>query len=392
MVLVLTLPVALLQQTPLQQHRHDEDEAVTIAIEHIRNLEYAKSKQQLSRAVAVDSANLRAWNYLAIATLYEEMFKRGVLESRVYGQGGDVFKPSKVTITAEFQQELLNTLDKAQGVAEKRLKSDRSDQEAMYWAGVTHGTRATYHFALRKEYMPALHEATEAYKYHRDLLKLNPQYVDAYLIVGMNNYVVGSLPWYIKVLAALTGRHGNRAEGLQQVKRAEQEGQYARDDARLMLAVLYQREKRYAEALALYQEMARSYPRNYLLQYEVGALFGLLNDWRSAALIYDSMLAERRAGEPGYKDIPLAKVLYQAGQAYEHLQENEPALARYTATGQLPGPERYIYISELAAADLLMRLQRPNEARQQYERVVNAVPQSEEGRLARRALAKMRAH
>ncbi len=301
LVLALALSTDLLRQTPIQQARNDE--AVATATECIRNLEYAESKEQLRHFLATDSKNLRAWNYLAIAILYEEMFKRGVLESRVYGQGGDVFKPSKVAVTPEFQQELLGTLDKAQALAEDRLKSDNSDQEAMYWAGVTHGTRGTYHFALRKEYKPALHEATEAYNYHRDLLKQNPNYVDAYLIVGMNNYVVGSLPWYIKVLAALTGRHGNRAQGLQQMKRAEQEGHYAREDARLMLAVVYQREKRYAEALTLYQEMAHSYPRNYLLQDEVGALFGLINDWRSAASTYDSMLSKYRTGEAGYKVI-----------------------------------------------------------------------------------------
>lgn len=390
LVLTLALPGGLLVRPLGQQARNDE--AVTTAIEHLRNLEYAESKEQLRYFLLADSTNLRAWNYLAVAILYEEMFRRGVLESRVYGQGGDVFKPSKVAVTPEFQQELLGTLDKAQAVAEERLKSDSTDQEAMYWAGVTHGTRATYHFALRKEYKPALHEATEAYNYHRDLLKLNPHYVDAYLIVGMNNYIVGSLPWYIKVFAALTGRHGNRAEGLQQMKLAEQEGHYAREDARLMLAVVYQREKRYAEALTLYQEMARSHARNYLLQDEVGALFGLTNDWRSAASTYDSMLAKHRTGEAGYKAIPLARVLYQSGQAYEHLQDNERALARYTEAGGLLGSDRYIYISELAAAELQMRLQRPNEARQHYERVVSAVPHSQEAKLAKRALAKLSTH
>ena len=101
------------------------------------------------------------------------------------------------------------------------------------------------------------------------LLKLDADYVDSYLVVGVNNYVVGSLPWYFKVFASLTGRHGDRAEGLRQVKQVTERGNYAREDSKLMLAVLYQREKMHAPALTLYQEMAHSYPRNYLLQYEV---------------------------------------------------------------------------------------------------------------------------
>ena len=215
-----------------------KNDTVTTALEHLRSLEYDDAKQQLHTWGDAHPADLRAWNYLAIATLYQEMFQRGVLESDVYGQGGAIFKPSKVAVTPSFQQELFSVLDKAQGLAEQRLKNDPKDKDAMYWAGVSHGTRATYHFTLRKEYLPALHEATDAYKYHRDLLKLDPTYVDSYLIVGMNNYVVGSLPWYVKAMATLAGRHGDRAEGLQEVKRVTEEGNYAREDAKLMLAVL----------------------------------------------------------------------------------------------------------------------------------------------------------
>ena len=366
-----------------------ENDTVTTALEHLRSLEYDDAKQQLHTWGDAHPADLRAWNYLAIATLYQEMFQRGVLESDVYGQGGAIFKPSKVAVTPSFQQELFSVLDKAQGLAEQRLKNDPKDKDAMYWAGVSHGTRATYHFTLRKEYLPALHEATDAYKYHRDLLKLDPTYVDSYLIVGMNNYVVGSLPWYVKAMATLAGRHGDRAEGLQEVKRVTEEGNYAREDAKLMLAVLYQREKMYPQALSLYQEMAHSYARNYLLQCEVSSLFGILNDWRSAAQGYDAILAKHRAGTSGFENIPLTKVLYQAGQAYERLQEYEPALARYTEAGLQSGSDRYIYVSELAAADLNMRLQRPDAALPHYQRVAEAGRDSEEGKSARLALRKL---
>jgi len=150
---------------------HEQDR-VTPAIEHLRNLEYDAAKQQLRGCVDAQPSNLRAWNYLAIATLYDEMLERGVLESGVYGEGGDVFKASKVAVTPSFQQELFSILDKAQQLAEERLKSDPNDKDAMYWAGVGHGTRATYHFALRKEYLAALHEATAAYDYHTGLLIL----------------------------------------------------------------------------------------------------------------------------------------------------------------------------------------------------------------------------
>jgi hypothetical protein len=238
--------------------------------------------------------------------------------------------------------------------------------------------------------MPALHEATDALKLHRHLLELDPNYVDAYLIVGMNNYIVGSLPWYIKALAALTGRHGDRAEGLRQVERVTKEGHNAREDAKLMLAVLYQREKMYTQALRLYEEMAHSYPRNYLLEQEVAAVLGLNDDWRGAAEAYDFMLAKYRRHEAGYEKIPLAKILYLSGQSHERAQNQEQALARYGEAALLNDADRYVYRSELAAADLELRLQRNAEARRRYQHLAHSVPSSEEGKLAARALKKLR--
>jgi tetratricopeptide (TPR) repeat protein len=145
----------------------------------------------------------------------------------------------------------------------------------------------------------------------------------------------------------------------------------------------------YPQALSIYQEMAHSYARNYLLQYEVASLFSNLTDWRSAAQGYDAILAKHRAGAAGFEKIPLAKVLYQAGQAYEHLREYESALARYTEAGLQSGSDQYIYISELAAADLDMRLQRPDAARPHYQRVAEAGRDSEGGKSARVALKKL---
>ena len=368
---------------------NQEQDRVTPAIEHLRNLEYDAAKKQLRDCVDAHPSDLRAWNYLAIATLYDEMFERGVLESGVYGEGGEVFKPSKVAVTPSFQQELFSILDKSQQLAEERLKSDPKDKDAMYWAGVGHGTRATYHFALRKEYLAALHEATAAYNYHTNLLKLDPDYVDSYLVVGMNNYVVGSLPWYFKVFASLTGRHGDRAEGIRQIKRVTEQGNYAREDAKLMLAVLYQREKMYAPALALYQEMARSYPRNYLLRYEGSSLMGMMNDWKSAAQAYDSILSKHRAGDSGYENIPIAKVLYKSGQAYERILQDEPALNRYLEAAALPGTDRYIYLSAFATANVDMRQQHPDAACAHYRRVTDGMPDTEEGKASRHALRKL---
>ena len=359
---------------------------VAIASDYLGDLEYEQAIQQLQRWLKTHPEDLRALNCLGTALLYQEMFHRGLLESRVYGNGGDVFKASKVPLTPEFERQLLPILEKAQTLAETRAKADPKDKESLYWAGVTHGTRATLDFVLRKEYVAALHESTEALDLHRRVLELDPQYVDAYLIVGMNNYVLGSLPWYIKVVAALTGRRGDRDEGIRQVKRVTDEGTYARGDARLMLAVLYQREKMYRSALQLYEKMARDHPRNYLLLLEMASLYASLNEWSRAAEVYDTVLQSHRTGQFGYSRLPLARILYASGEAHERSEQPEEALSRYYEAAALAGGAHDTYLAELRAGGLLLRLHRKEEARNCFTRVAEGAPGSDEGKAAREAL------
>jgi len=389
LLLLVVILVSLTSQSQSTGLRHSPPDLVAESIDHLRNLEYDQASQQLETWLKSHPDDLRARNYLAISILYQEMFHRGVLESRVYGHGGDVFKASKVDLTPEFQQELLSVLERAQNLADQRTKSDPKDKEALYWAGVSHGTRATYHFTLRKEYMAALHEATDAFKLHRSLLELDPNYVDAYLIVGMNNYIVGSLPWYVKAVASLSGRHGDKAEGIKQVRRVTQEGKYAREDARLMLAVLYQREKMYRDALQLYEEMERDHPRNYLLPGEVATLHGVLNEWPAAAAVDDSILQRHHSGEAGYTQIPLERTLYYAGEAYERSEKPEAALSRYSEAASLASSDRYRYRALVRAGDILVQLHRKDEAIAYYKRVTDETPDSDEGIAARQSLQRL---
>ena len=361
-----------------------EPEAVRQAKEYQLNLDYNQAEKLLQAYVADRPDDLRALNLLATVLLYREMFRRGLLESQLYGSKGEIFKPKQEPLDAEFQQRLLAILADAQGRAEHRLKRDPKDKEAMYWAGVTHGTRATYEFALHRAWLPALHEAKDATRYHRELIALDPAYVDALLIVGVNDYVVGSLPWYVKVLAALAGAHGDRSGGLAKVKRVANSGNCAREDARFMLDVLYQREKMLNEAAAVVEPMTRQYPRNFLLRMELASLYREMNQKRKAADVYDDLTNRHAAGE--FQGMPAAKILWIDGQLHESLGEPDQALSLYEQAGKLTESQPFNYRAQLAAAQLYLRMNRNEQARRTYEEVAKATPDSDEGRLAKKAL------
>ena len=368
---------------------HSASSPVDVALDHFRNLEHDLAQKQLQAWVAEHPNDLRALNYLAIVILQREMVRRGLLQAQVYGPQGEAFKPDRAPLTPGVEKEFFSVLGKAETLAETRVKQNQWDQEALYWAGVTHLTKALFHLTLAKAYLTALGDAKEARSYHTRLLALNPSFVDALLVVGIYDYAVGGLPWYAKVVASLVGPRGDKARGLAEMKRVTQEGQWAREDAKPFLAILYFREKMYPEALALLQGLTQSYPRNYLLEQEIARVYKAMGNIATAAKAYDDMLAKRAAGEPGFSAMPFAQILYQAGEVRAQLGQLDEALRRYEQAAKLDENNLYVYRAEFEAAGLCWRLNRREDARRKYERVVRAIPETAEGRSARQTLKRL---
>ena len=361
-------------------------EPLAQALNHFYNLEYDIAEQDLNARLKDHPDDLQALCYLARVSMEREMLRRQLLEAQAYGKGGEALQKGKGTVPPELQRKIFEPLDKVERIADERLKKNSGDEEALYWQGVSHVVRAVYFLSLEKSTMQALGEAKEAQKCHSRLLKLDPNFADAYWVVGTYDYVVGSLPWYTKVIAAIIGYSGNRKRGLEELKRAAEQGHWARTDAQTFLSVLYFREKNYDGAIRIIEELEREYPRNFLLPQEIARAYKAEGNWRAAADEYDSILRKYESRAPGYVDLPAAKIYFQAGEAYGRLGEQEEALRRYRKAAEIQDGGIYVYRAELSAAAIELKQNHGVEARRRYQRVAKSIPDTDEGRRASLAL------
>ena len=363
-------------------------DSVSTAIELYRNLEYDQAQAVVQEFLKSHPEDLRALNTQASIILYGEMFQRGLLDSQLYGKEGEAFQPAKTPISPEFEQRLFAVLDKAQGLADKRVQASAGDEEARYWGGVTHAIRATYLFAVKRSWFASLSEAKAADHEHLELLHRDPNFVDAALVVGAQDYVVGALPWVLKPVASLVGVHGDRDGGLKKVEHVAKDGKYARLDAITLLAVLYQREGRWADARHVLEQLVPMHPRGFLAAQELASVCTHMNDFGCAASTYDMLLQRYHSGPPNaaWKRFWAAKVLYLSGQAHEKLGETQQALDRYAEAGASKLNDPYVRRAQLADAELLQRLGRADDARSHYQQLAANYPDTDEGRAAKKAL------
>ena len=297
-LLLLLVTVAVAAQQPQTNPASDNaklDSLRKSGVEALYNLDYEKAQKDFKEIVQLYPNHPAGPQLLAarvwIKTLYESRRLQSTLYSSesFYSSGDDKVDPKVIT---EFR----NLTREARRLAEARLKQNPKDQEALYWLGAEEGLKASFEEAVERRHYAALKDGNDSVDHHRDLLKLDPNAIDAGITVGLYEYVVGSLPLPIKVVAGITGFRGSKKKGLAMIERVATEGNWARDDARTLLIVLYTREKRFKDVLAHARELSAKYPRNYLFRLEAAdALVSQAEVERKNKNIEAAVKAEREA-------------------------------------------------------------------------------------------------
>ncbi len=289
------------------------DSRAAAGFEHFYNLEYEQSIAEFQKLIAIEPNNPEFQNHLAQAVLYREMLRGGALESELVSGSNPFLNRSKLNTTPEAKRDFENALNRSMRLTEARLAADPNDFDALYAQGVAYALRANYNFLVRKAWMDSLKDATAARKAHNRVIELNPDFVDAKLIQGVHDYILGSLPFTMKILGFLGGFHGDRESGIKALELVAQKGTVNKHDAQVLLAAIYRREKKPEQALPLLAQVIARFPRNYLFRLETVQMYSDLGDKEKALAALDKIEQLKSAGTPGFASLPVQKINYYRG-------------------------------------------------------------------------------
>ena len=357
--------------------------------EHFYNLEYDESVREFQAQIAREPNNPNAVNHLAQAVLYRELFKAGALESELVSGSNPFIRRERVQPSAETEKLFHDTLAKSTKMCQERISANPKDTTALYALGVAHGLRANYNFLVRKAWMDALKDATAARKLHNQVVEIDPSIIDARLIQGVHDYVVGSLPWHWKMLGFVTGFRGDREQGINTLKLVAREGKLNNYDAQVLLAAIYRRERRPADALPLLKPLTERFPRNPLFRLEAVQMYSDAGDKASAMKILDELEQMKRAGAPGFARLPMEKIYYYRGNLLFWYRDFDAAieqLRRVTPHASSLDLNTAI-MSWLRLGQSLDMKGRRSEAREAYKQAAAVAPESEAAKESRAYLS-----
>lgn len=204
----------------------------------------------------------------AAAYLFSELDRLHVLQSEFFTHDQHFVTDHKLAPDPLARRRFEEALDSAARLAAQ----DPTSENSMFAGVMRSGLRSNYMALIEKRYGPSLSEMKSGRMLAEKLLARNPEYADAWLAVGVENYMLSIKAAPLRFFLRLSGAQTDRETGLAKLKITADKGRYLAPFARLMLAVAAMRDNKRADAAQLLQGLVREYPRNHLYAQELTRL------------------------------------------------------------------------------------------------------------------------
>jgi hypothetical protein len=207
----------------------------------------------------------------AAAYLFSEFARLGVLESELFVDDDRFDARKKLSPDPRVKDQMQSALSQGDQLADRALASQPTDVNAQFAKVLAMGLRSNYAAMIEKRNLAAISYTKQGRAMAEQLLKQKPDEYDAYVAVGVENYLAGIKPAPIRWMLQMGGVQTDKATGIRELQQVADHGVLLAPFAQLLLAVAALRDKDNAKACSLLGGLASRYPRNPLYQNERAA-------------------------------------------------------------------------------------------------------------------------
>ena len=364
----------------------NRDPLVREAFDHFYQLDYAGAVERFERFHAAHPGDPQGTVLLLDAVLFQELYWLDLLDTTFYANDGFLTGRHATQEDPKARERILALADETIHEADWRLSKNQDDVDALYARGWARALKCTYIAMVERSYMTGFKLALGAKDDHERVLQLAPDYVDAKLVVGVYEYVVGALPVPFKLLIGFAGMTGSKTKGLEMLTDDGNRGAVTNIEARTTIALFLRREARYKEAILVVRTLKNEYPRDFLFSLEEANLRKDAGEGMDAVTAYREILATN--AKPGYYYSARMELTYFGlGDALRGQRHYGEAAQSYEQAAWTPnvGPELKIR-SLLAAGECHDMNGERQLALRDYQGAIDAGPNTSRADTARKYL------
>ena len=364
----------------------NRDPLVREAYQHFYNLDYPGAVERFERFHAAHPGDPQPTTLLLEAVVFQELYRLDLLDTTFYANDGFLTGRHATAEDPKIRDHILALADEAIHEADWRIGRNPNDIDALYARGWARALKCTYIAMVQRGYGAGFRLATKARDDEMRVLQLDPDYVDAKLVVGVYEYVVGALPLPFKFLIGFAGITGSKSRGLAMLNDDGNRGVMTRVESRTVIALFLRREAKYREAIQVVRGLKNQYPHDFLFCLEEANLRKDAGEGMDAVAAYRNVIAS--SARPGYFPSAQLELAYfglgDALRGQRHFGEAAQAYEQAAWTRNV-GPELKIR-SLLAAGECRdMNGERPLAVKD-YQGAIEAGPNTSRADTARKRL------
>jgi|SRR5579862_711389 hypothetical protein len=208
----------------------------------------------------------------AAGYLFSELDRLHILQSEFFLHDDAFASRKKPVADPALKAKFDAALVQSQQLSDRALQRDPQNQDAQFSALMRLGLRSDYLALIEKRYLASLSDVKTSRAIAEKLIAANPNYCDAYLAIGVENYLLSLKPAPLRWLLRAGGAETDKDRGIQNLSLTAERGHYLLPYARVLLAVAALRDKNVNRAKELLEGLMREFPHNPLYAQELTRL------------------------------------------------------------------------------------------------------------------------
>jgi hypothetical protein len=242
------------------------------AYQRMYNFDFKGAKVLIDQHVNERPQDPLGYSTRAAALVFEELDRLRILETDFFLDDDRIAEKKKPKPDPQIRNAFYWAAQQSRERADAMLAKNANDKDALFAHSLSWGLTTDYMALVEKRQLSSLNYAKTSHGFAKRLIAIDKNYGDAYLTTGLSEYLLGSLPFFVKWFVKFDDAKGSKQVAVENLKFAAKNGRYLGPFARILLAVAALREKRKPEARDWLAGLVRDYPENPLLRHELERL------------------------------------------------------------------------------------------------------------------------
>lgn len=367
LLILIAIATPLAAQTNLHTDPLNLTPEVREAHVHFYNLDYDGALSRFESIQRANPQNPMASNYILMTIIFRELYHQDLLDTTYYAHDSFLSSKRDVPVPQATRDRIEQLTNSVVGMCDRLVKENPNDANAYFARGYARGMHAAFITLVDHSYVGAARQGLASRQDSEEALRIDPNYADAKMAVGIQQFAVASLPRILRIMIGITGVTGNKEKGLDLLRQCAAQGVVNPVECRTALSLFLRHDARYPEALAVQRGLAEEFPRDYLFRLEEANLTKDKGDGPGAIATYQRLLEDAR--KPGYFIDPRLQMTY-FGLADTQRGQNRIAEAAQNYLNAASQPKCSEWLrrrAQLNAGEMFDLLHQRDKAIEQYK-------------------------